>query len=106
VAAAAGGVKSAPIPATVLAQYMITALVGILIYVRRQRGSAWKLSSSRSTRPGGRRQEVDPPLAAGAAAADRGIRDVPGVKPSIEAGAQLRSIHPAAAGSITFAASR
>jgi len=27
------GIKSAPVPATVLAQYMITALVGILIFV-------------------------------------------------------------------------
>lgn len=96
------GIKSAPVPATVLLQYMAVALVGILIYVSdsEQRWSLFKQ-----------------PIHAGMVDADKkwiraalmvlipvlvGFMTYQRVRPSVEAGAQLRSIHPAPPGSITF----
>jgi DMSO reductase family type II enzyme heme b subunit len=96
------GIKSAPIPATVLAQYMITALVGILIFVSDSE-DRWK--------------QFKQPIHAGLVDADKkwirrsllvlvpltvGFVTYEGVRPSVDAGAQLRSIHPAPPGSITF----
>jgi mono/diheme cytochrome c family protein len=96
------GIRSAPVPATVLAQYMITALVGILIFVSDSE-ERWRLFKQ--------------PIHAGLVDADKkwirttllvlipltvGFVTYEGVRPSVEAGAQLRSIHPAPPGSITF----
>lgn len=96
------GAKSAPIPASVLWQYMLTALVGILIYV-----------SNNETRW---RRFKEPVRAALVDRDKKWIRTgalllVPltvgsvtyrAVRPQVETGAQLRSIHPAPPATITF----
>jgi mono/diheme cytochrome c family protein len=96
------GIHSAPIPATVLAQYMATALVGILIYVSDSE-QRWK--------------QFKQPINAAMVDADKkwvrtsllillpllvGFVTWSRVRPRVEAGAQLRSIHPAPPGTITF----
>lgn len=96
------GMKSAPVPSTVLAQYMVTALVGILIYVSDSE-ERWRLFKE--------------PIHAGLVDADKkwirrtllvlvpvtvGFVTYQRVRPSVAAGAQLRSIHPANPGTITF----
>ena len=96
------GMKSAPVPSTVVLQYMAVALVGVLIYV----------SDSES-----RWREFKQPIHHAMVDRDKKwvriallvlIPAVVGwvtfgrVRPSVEAGAQLRSIHPAPPGSITF----
>lgn len=96
------GAKSAPVPASVLVQFMVTALVGILIYVSDSE-DRWRLFKE--------------PIHAGLVDADKKwIRGtllvlVPltvafvtyeRVRPSVESGVQLRSIHPAPPGTITF----
>jgi len=96
------GMKSAPIPASVLAQYLVTALVGILIFVSDSE-EKWK--------------RFKEPIHAGLVDADKkwirvalmvlvpvtvGFVTYQRVRPSMEAGAQLRSIHPAPPGTITF----
>jgi mono/diheme cytochrome c family protein len=96
------GVKSAPIPDSVLIQYLLTALVGILLYVS-DNEERW-------------RRFKEPIHAVLVAPEQRHVRMVVlvalpvlvgfvtwrGVRPSVEAGAQLRSIHPAPPGTITF----
>ncbi|MBI1722420.1 MAG: cytochrome c [Gemmatimonadetes bacterium] len=96
------GMKSAPVPASVLTQFMVTALVGILIYV----------SDSED-----RWRHFKEPIHAGLVDADKkwirgtllvlvpltvAFMTYERVRPSLEAGAQLRSIHPAPPGTITF----
>ncbi len=95
------GIKSAPIPATVLFQYMVIALAGVLIFVSDSE-ERWTLFKQPITAG-----MVDPdkkwirgsllvivPLLAGYLTWSK-------VKPSVEAGAQLRSIHPANPTTIT-----
>ena len=89
------GIKSAPVPATVVAQYLIIALAGILIYVSDSE-ERWALFRQ--------------PIRAGMVDHDKkwirssllvlipvlvGFVTWEGVKPSVEGPAQLRSIHPA-----------
>jgi mono/diheme cytochrome c family protein len=96
------GMKSAPIPASVMAQYMVTALVGILIFVSDSE-EKWR--------------RFKEPIRAGLVDADKkwirvallvlvpltvGFVTYQRVRPSTEGGAQLRSIHPAPPGTITF----
>lgn len=96
------GIKSAPIPASVLVQYMLTAVVGILLYVSDQE-ERWR----RFKEPI-RAALVDPnkrwiraallivvPISAGFVTYRQ-------VRPSVGAGAQLRSIHPAPPSTISF----
>jgi mono/diheme cytochrome c family protein len=96
------GMHSAPVPASVLTQFMAIALAGVLIYV----------SDSEQ-----RWREFKQPI--GAALVDPDKRWIRGallvllpvlvgfmtwqrVRPRIEAGVQLRSIHPAPPGTISF----
>lgn len=96
------GIKSAPIPNSVLVQYMLTALVGILLYVG-DNEVRWR--------------QFKEPIHAALVDADKkwvragslvllpllvGFVTYRTVRPSMEAGAQLRSIHPAPPGTITF----
>ena len=96
------GMKSAPVPSTVVLQYMAVALVGVLIYV----------SDSEA-----RWREFKQPIHRAMVDRDKkwvrvallvlipalvGWMTWGRVRPSVEAGAQLRSIHPAPPGSITF----
>lgn len=95
------GIKSAPVPSTVVMQYMAIALVGILIYVS-DSDERWNLFRE--------------PIHAGMVDRDKkwvrtallvlipvlvGFVTWQGVRPSIEGPAQLRSIHPANPSSIT-----
>jgi mono/diheme cytochrome c family protein len=95
------GIKSGPVPSTVLFQYLVIALVGILIYV----------SDSED-----RFRLFREPIHAGLVDADKkwirvallvlipltvGFVTWQRVRPSVEAGAQLRSIHPANPATIT-----
>lgn len=96
------GVRSAPVPDSVLAQYMLTVLVAMLLYVSADE-ERWR----RFQRPI-RRTLGDPEL--------RGLRAVVlvalplvvgwlayrSVRPSFGAPPGLRSIHPAPPGQITF----
>ncbi|MFV1986025.1 MAG: cytochrome c [Gemmatimonadota bacterium] len=96
------GVASAPVPSTVITQYMLTALGGVLLYM-----SAEEARWARFKEPINRTM-VDPerrtlrgillvalPLLVGWFAYQN-------VKPSFGAPASLRSIHPAPPNSITF----
>lgn len=96
------GIKSAPVPNSVLLQYMLTALVGILLYVsdNEERWSRFK----------------EPILATLVDADKRWVRvallvalplligwlTYSQVRPSVAAPVQLRSIHPAPPPSISF----
>ena len=95
------GIKSAPVPATVLFQYMVIALAGVLIFVSDSE-ARWTLFKQPINAA-----LVDPdkklirgsmlvlvPLLAGYLTWSK-------VRPSVEAGAPLRSIHPANPTSIT-----
>jgi mono/diheme cytochrome c family protein len=84
------GVRSAPVPASVVLQYMATVLVGALIYVS-DNESRWR----EFKRPIRDTLLVLLPLLAGGFAFGR-------VRPTVAAPAALRSIHPAPPGQITF----
>lgn len=96
------GIRSAPVPNSVLAQFMITALVGILIYVS-DNEERW--------------QRFKEPIGAVLVDADKrwlrltlmvalpllvGWLTYSQVRPSVAAPIQLRSIHPAPPTSISF----
>jgi len=96
------GMKSAPIPNSVLFQYVVTALVGILLYVSDNEARWTKFKE---------------PIHAALVEADKsairagllvvlpllvGFVTYRQMRPSLEGGAQLRSIHPAPPGTITF----
>lgn len=96
------GMRSAPVPASVVLQYMATVIVGILLYVSADE-KRWKEFKAPL-----RAVMVDPerrfarlalliavPLFVGFVAFDR-------VRPRVEAPASLRSIHPAPPTQITF----
>lgn len=94
--------KSAPIPNSILVQFMLTALVGILIFVSDSE-ERWRLF----------KQPVHATLVDADKKWIRGTLLVlvpltvafvtyQRVRPSVEGGAQLRSIHPAPPGQITF----
>lgn len=96
------GIESAPIPDSVLLQYMLTALVGILIFVsdNEERWRLFKQPIARTLVDPDRRWLrgallVSLPLLAGFATYDR-------VRPKVTAPIQLRSIHPASPGRISF----
>jgi mono/diheme cytochrome c family protein len=90
------------VPASVVVQYMITALVGILLYVsdNEERWRRFKAPLHATLVDADKKWIrgallVLVPLLVGFVTFER-------VRPSVEAGAQLRSIHPAPPGSITF----
>lgn len=96
------GIRSAPIPDSVLIQYMLTALVGILLYVsdNEERWRRFKEPINATLVDADKRNLraailVLIPLTVG-------FVTYRSVRPSVEAGAQLRSIHPAPPGTITF----
>lgn len=94
--------KSAPIPNSILVQFMLTALVGILIFVSDSE-ERWKLFKQpiHATLVDADKKWIRvalmvlAPLTVGFVTYQR-------VRPSLGAGAQLRSIHPAPPGTITF----
>jgi mono/diheme cytochrome c family protein len=96
------GIRSAPVPSSVLLQYMITALVGILIYIS-ENEERWREFKEPIgavlVEPEKRRLRVAllvaVPLLAGWLTYDR-------VRPSVAAPVQLRSIHPAPPTAISF----
>ncbi len=96
------GIRSAPVPDSVLLQYMITVLVGILIYVS-DNEERWRRFKepiiATLVAPERRRLRVAllviVPLLVGWLTYDR-------VRPSVAAPIQLRSIHPAPPTSISF----
>jgi mono/diheme cytochrome c family protein len=96
------GMKSAPVPDTVLLQYMATVLVGVLIYVsdNEDRWQRFKQPISAAL--------VEPDLKWVRAAllvllpALVGFVTWQRVRPRVELGAQLRNIHPAPPSSISF----
>ncbi|HUF27937.1 MAG TPA: cytochrome c [Gemmatimonadaceae bacterium] len=96
------GIPSAPVPASVMLQYMLTALVGILIYVSDEEGK-WRLFRAPI-----HRTMVDPerrwlrrgllvllPVLVGFVTWQQ-------VRPRVAAPIELRSIHPAPPSQITF----
>jgi mono/diheme cytochrome c family protein len=96
------GVRSAPVPQSVLLQYMAVAIVGLLLYVSADE-ARW-----RAFRAPIRATLVDPdrrlvriallitvPLLVGFVTYDR-------VRPKVQAPPQLRSVHPAPPSQITF----
>jgi mono/diheme cytochrome c family protein len=96
------GIRSAPVPDSVLLQYMITVLVGILIYVSDNEERWRKFKEpivAALVAPEKRRLRIAllvvVPLLAGWLTYDR-------VRPSVAAPIQLRSIHPAPPTSINF----
>jgi mono/diheme cytochrome c family protein len=96
------GVSSAPVPSSVVLQYMVTVFVGALIYVsdNEARWREFKRPIRETLVSPGRRTLrsvllVILPLLAGTLAYGR-------VRPTIAAPASLRSIHPAPPGQITF----
>ncbi len=96
------GMRSAPVPASVLAQFMAIALVGVLISVSDSelRWREFKQPITAAMVDGDKRRIrgaalVVLPLLVGFVTWQR-------VRPRVEAGVQLRSIHPAPPGTITF----
>ncbi|MBX6362264.1 MAG: cytochrome c [Gemmatimonadetes bacterium] len=96
------GVKSAPVPHTVLLQYMLTVAVGVLLYVSatEDRWRAFKAPIQRVLVDPSQRLYrlallVTVPLLAGFITYRQ-------VRPSVEAPPNLRSIHPAPPSTITF----
>ena len=96
------GIKSAPVPSTVLLQYMAVALVGTLIYVSdsEARWATFKQPIHAAMVDQDKRWirvalMVLLPVLVGFITYQR-------VRPSVEAGPQLRSIHPAPPGQISF----
>jgi mono/diheme cytochrome c family protein len=96
------GIRSAPVPQSVVLQYTLTALVGILIYVS-DNEERWRRFKEPITTtlvdPGRRRLRlallVLIPALVGFVAYDQ-------ARPKVTAPAQLRSIHPAPPAQITF----
>lgn len=96
------GARSAPIPASLLWQYMLTALVGILIFVS-DNETRWRRFKEplRAALVDGDKRWIRTgalilvPLAVGSVT-------YAAVRPQVEIGAQLRSIHPAPPATITF----
>jgi len=96
------GVESAPVPNSVLWQYMLTALVGILLYVsdNEERWRRFKQPiRSALVDPGKRPVRVALLILVPALV---GWLTYSQVRPSVAAPIQLRSIHPAPPTSITF----
>lgn len=96
------GIRSAPVPASVVVQYMLTALVAILIYVSEDEARWVRFKQPiRATLVEPRLRAVRlallvlVPLAVGFAAYER-------ARPKVAAPIQLRSIHPAPPAQITF----
>lgn len=96
------GMRSAPVPSSVLLQYMLTVLVGLLIYVSAD-AERWREFKApilgMMVEPGKKWLRLTLlivlPLLVGFATFDR-------VRPSIAAPLTLRSIHPAPPSQITF----
>ena len=96
------GISSAPVPSSVILQYMLTVLVGVLLYMSAEEGR-WKtfrgpiqeamVSRDRRTLRGILMVAI--PIMVGWLAYQN-------VKPSFSAPATLRSIHPAPPNEITF----
>lgn len=96
------GVHSAPVPSSVMLQYMLTAAVGVLIYVsadelrwRRFQEPILESMVRPERRPVRLGALIVLPLLAGYAAFEQ-------TRPKVSAPVQLRSIHPAPPGQITF----
>jgi hypothetical protein len=96
------GVRSAPVPSSVVAQYMLIALVGVLIYVssdeerwRRFKEPIHATLVDRDKRWLRLALLVLVPVLAGFATYEQ-------TRPRVEAPIELRSIHPAPPGQITF----
>jgi hypothetical protein len=96
------GIKSAPLPASVLFQYMMTVLVGVLLYVsdNETRWSTFKAPMHAVVVDGDKRilrslLLVLIPLLVGFVAFQQ-------VRPTVDAPSNLRSIHPAPPSNITF----
>ncbi len=96
------GVASAPIPQSVVLQYMLTALVGVLIYVseneerwRRFKEPVQAALVDRDKRWVRSSLLVAVPALVGFVTFDQ-------VRPKVSAPIQLRSVHPAPPGQITF----
>ncbi len=96
------GVRSAPVPQSVVVQYTLTVLVGILVYVsdNEERWRQFKQPVLATLVDPGRRQLrlallILIPALVGFVAYDQ-------ARPKVTAPAQLRSIHPAPPSQITF----
>ncbi len=96
------GVPSAPVPRSVLLQYMLTALVGILIYVsdNEERWRRFKAPIAATLVDADKRWLRGALLVLGPALV--GFVAYEQVRPKVSAPVQLRSIHPAPPGQITF----
>lgn len=96
------GVRSAPVPQSVMLQYMLTALVGVLLYVS-DNEARWRRFKEPITAtlvdPGKRRLRVALLVLVPALVGFMTYRQA---RPSVSAPIQLRSIHPAPPGEITF----
>ena len=100
------GVKSAPVPSSVVVQFMFIAIVGILIHVSSDEGRWRRFKEPMSEtlvrsdrRPVRIALLILVPLLAGFATYEQ-------TRPRVEAPIQLRSIHPAPPGEITFRGKR
>lgn len=96
------GVRSAPVPQSVLLQYMVVAMVGLLLYVSADeaRWRAFRAPIHATLVDQDRRLVriallVTVPLLVGFVTYDR-------VRPKVQAPPQLRSVHPAPPSQITF----
>ncbi|HEX9729924.1 MAG TPA: cytochrome c [Gemmatimonadales bacterium] len=96
------GIASAPVPRSVVLQYMLTALVGVLMYVsdNEERWRLFKQPINAALVDGDKRwlrraMLVLVPALVGFVAFDQ-------TRPKVSAPLQLRSIHPAPPGQITF----
>lgn len=96
------GVPSAPVPQSVVVQFTLSALVGILIYVsdNEERWRRFKRPIAAALTDADKRWLrgallVSAPLLVGLVAYDQ-------ARPKVSAPVQLRSIHPAPPGQITF----
>jgi hypothetical protein len=96
------GIASAPVPQSVVIQYMLTAMVGVLIYVsdNEERWQRFKEPIQAALVDGDKRWVrgtllVAAPALVGFIAFDQ-------VRPKVAAPIQLRSIHPAPPGQIDF----
>lgn len=96
------GMASAPVPQSVMIQYLLTALVGILVYVsdNEERWRRFKEPITTTLVDADKRWLraallVLVPALAGFVTFDQ-------VRPKVSAPAQLRSVHPAPPGQITF----
>jgi mono/diheme cytochrome c family protein len=96
------GVKSAPVPQSVLVQYMLIAAVGILIYVSSdaQRWARFQEPIGATLRDPGKRWTWSTLLVLVPLAVAYGTYQQ--TRPRVSAPIELRSIHPAPPGQITF----